>query len=234
MTAPVRKHLTLSATPAPASDGGEMVFVASSFTPDRVGDRVDVSKMNLSEFRKNPVMVIQHDTNQLPAGTWKVWVEGTGTSAVLYCSPVFSDSAPMGPTVKSMVTEGTLRAVSIGFLSESPRPNSHGGVDHVATTLTEISLVTVPCHPEAVRIKALPETEPEASPSVDSEPAPAAPAEPTLADLMARLDELAALLAELKASLAPAPEDKAEEIPAAPEEPSEEEKSFRSFCAYFK
>ena len=237
MTKPAVQKIfgTLTATSTP----GDMVFVASNFHPDRVGDRVDISGMDLGEFQKNAVMLTQHDQGQLPVGKWKTWVEGDGQAAVLYASPIFSEANPMGAQVKGMVEEGSLSAVSIGFISHVSRPNAHGGVDHLKSTLLEISLVSVPCNPEAVRIRSMPETKAEAP-----ETAPEAK-EPTMADVMAAMSALAEKVqacmdmyqaeesAEEPAPEAEAKADEPTDLPAAQsEEPSEDEEASKFFALF--
>jgi hypothetical protein len=43
--------------------------IASDATPDRMGDILEPSGCQLDDFRRNPIMLAQHDANQ-PIGSW--------------------------------------------------------------------------------------------------------------------------------------------------------------------
>lgn len=218
----VRKYVL--GTPPEGEAGNEFVFRAADATVDRVGDRVFIAGMDTAEFERNPIMLAGHDSSALPVGFWKVWKDGNGADMALMASPVFSASNPLGIQMKGQVAEGSLRTVSVGFTSRNPKPNAYGGLDHTNTKLMEVSFVALPCNPNTVRVKELPE-EP---------PAEDKPAEPTLADVMAALAALAEKVAALSEKAAepakeyaPAPEEEK------PEKPDDEQDAMKAFCAMF-
>ena len=49
-------------------------FVASTASPDRYGDIIDQKGWMLENYKKNPVVLLNHDSNQLPIGKGHVHV----------------------------------------------------------------------------------------------------------------------------------------------------------------
>ena len=46
----------------------KITFVASTANPDRYGDVVDQKGWNLKAYERNPVVLLNHNPNQLPIG----------------------------------------------------------------------------------------------------------------------------------------------------------------------
>ena len=52
----------------PSNGASKVSFVASTATPDRYGDIIDQRGWDLENYKKNPVVLLNHDSSQLPIG----------------------------------------------------------------------------------------------------------------------------------------------------------------------
>lgn len=126
-------------------------FVLSNETVDRVGDIVRADGWDLRAFKANPLALWQHDANQ-PIGTWQnVRVENKQLLGELKLA-----SVPMGQLAQTLIDEGVLRAVSVGFQVKDYKPinekEPYGGWDIKKAELFEVSLVSVPANASALLI----------------------------------------------------------------------------------
>ncbi len=129
-------------------------YILSTDVVDRMGDIVR-QDWQLKDFKKNPIALFMHD-HKSPIGVWKnVKVEagklvGTlglakeGTSAII-------------DTVRSLVAQRILKAVSVGFSVEDYERliDTEGfttGFDLIKPSLNEASLVSVGANQEALQI----------------------------------------------------------------------------------
>ena len=146
----MRKQKEILATiTAGGNEGGLPEMVISSPTLDRENDRIIPSGGRFENFRKNPVLLWGHQHGQLPIGSvtrlnvkdqsikaqWK-WLE----------NDIFAER------VKHCWDEGICRAASIGFMPVRAMKNEGGGFDFLEWQLLELSLVTIPANPDAVRL----------------------------------------------------------------------------------
>lgn len=116
--------------------------VATDFTEDRDGDRIDVKGLDLKAFKENPIMLFGHNHHQLPIGTAKkIKIQDKSMTF----EPEFSDSHELARNVKALWKEGVLKAVSIGFI-----PKEREGNVFTKAELLEISVVNVPSNPKAL------------------------------------------------------------------------------------
>ena len=123
--------------------------VASTGVVDRMEDVVIPEGGDVSEFRRNPILLYQHDSTQ-PIGTVPSIELRSGRWEFL------AEFAPEGVSEKAdeacrLVKSGVLSALSIGFLpSKIERiPNSYG-VRFTKWSLLELSVVSVPACPDAL------------------------------------------------------------------------------------
>jgi HK97 family phage prohead protease len=119
--------------------------IASDDTLDRQGERVIAKGWDLNNFMGNPVMLVSHDYKKLPVGTWKVYLKDDK----LIAEPEKYAKTQDGKDVKSLVDDGILNAVSVGFI-----PLERDSRDYTVITkaeLLEISWVSVPANPNALR-----------------------------------------------------------------------------------
>lgn len=126
-------------------------FVFSTESPDRHGDIVDQS-WKLSAFRKNPIALYQHDAT-MPIGTWRDVrvVDGELRGKLNLADPGTSQQID---TIRSLVEQRILRAVSVGFQPGNSEPLNEkdpwGGYRLSDNELYECSLVSVPANRESL------------------------------------------------------------------------------------
>lgn len=134
-------------------DGG-LEFVLSDGTVDRYGDVIDPEGWKLANFRKNPIALFGH-SGGFPIGTWtNLRVEGGRLVGRLVLAAK-GTSARLDELI-SLVEQGILRAVSVGFRplkSEPINPEKPWGAQrYLQQELLETSLVSVPANPAALAI----------------------------------------------------------------------------------
>lgn len=143
-----------AATLQPAGDG-MYEFIASDETVDRYGDVIRVSGWELANYKKNPIVLFGHDKS-LPVGIApKVWVESK--KLMIGIKLANEGTSPFIDTVRKLVDQKIIRAVSVGFLPTAEpkylRDEANDrvtGMEFVGQELLENSLVTVPANPAAL------------------------------------------------------------------------------------
>lgn len=140
-------------------------FVASDETPDRVGDVIEVAGWNLTHYKKNPVVLWGHDSNNTPPIGKAVNVRrgiGPDGKPALLASIEFApkEAHEFAETVYQLTKGGFLNAVSVGFMPRSTKAISDAerqdmgmpkyGMFYDRADLLEISVVSVPANPSAL------------------------------------------------------------------------------------
>jgi HK97 family phage prohead protease len=143
-----RKQFVATVSAVPNHRGDEPEMLVSTSTPDRDGDRVIPAGVDVSNFKKNPILLWAHDYTGIPVGA-VTGLEQTGEGWRARWR--WNESDDFAQRVKRGWDEGFIRAASIGFLPRKVVGNDHGGYDFVQSELLEISLVPVPANGEAVR-----------------------------------------------------------------------------------
>ena len=144
----------------PTSSKKEKVsFVASSATPDRYGDIIDQKGWILKNYKKNPVVLLNHDSNQLPIGKGNVYIRNDQ----LTIDVEFDSEDPRAKEVERKAKKGFMNAVSVGFRpleskSRSELPTDHKyygqrGMYYSKAELLEVSIVTIPANGEATMLE---------------------------------------------------------------------------------
>ena len=144
----------------PTSSTKEKVsFVASSATPDRYGDIIDQKGWILASYKKNPVVLLNHDSNQLPIGKGNVYMRNDQ----LTIDVEFDSEDPRAKEVERKAKKGFMNAVSVGFRpleskSRSELPTDHKyygqrGMYYSKAELLEVSIVTIPANGEATMLE---------------------------------------------------------------------------------
>lgn len=141
-------------TKTAVSDGGSLEFVLSDATVDRYGDIVEAAGWDIRNFKKNPIALFGHSAS-FPIGTWSnVRVEGGKLLAKLNLAA--RGTSQRIDELISLVEQGILRAVSVGFrpLEFEPidKDKPYGGQRYLKSELLETSLVSVPANPAAVAL----------------------------------------------------------------------------------
>jgi hypothetical protein len=65
--------------------------IASDATPDRMGDILEPGGCQLDDFRRKPIMLAQHDSNQ-PIGSFDPCLWGSCRSHMSHCAAAVSGS----------------------------------------------------------------------------------------------------------------------------------------------
>jgi HK97 family phage prohead protease len=125
-------------------------FVISTEEVDRMGDVIRVNGWQTSAFEKNPIALFSHD-NSLPIGVWKnIRVEGKKLVGTLKLAK--PGTSELIDTIRSLIDQRILRAVSVGFQPLEATPRKGGGWDFIKSALHEISVVSVPANASALAI----------------------------------------------------------------------------------
>ena len=147
--------------PAVAMDGRSLRFTISTAAIDRAMDTIDQAGWILDAYRANPVVLWMHDNWSLPIGrcTDLGPEDGALQATVEFVRADMPVVGEMAEAVLLLCKEGFLNATSVGFrpidfdVTEDPdRGADHWfpGFDFKRQELTEFSIVTVPCNPEAL------------------------------------------------------------------------------------
>ena len=131
-----------------------MEFVLSDESVDRMGDVIRASGWNLTQFKANPIALFGHSHENI-LGVWEnVRIEGKSLLGRLKLAK--PGTSPLIDTVRSLIDQRILKAVSVGFQPIEAQPRKGGGYDFIKSALHEVSVVAVPANPNALAlVKAL-------------------------------------------------------------------------------
>lgn len=129
-------------------------MIGSTSTADRVGDIMNLSPeaVELKHYMKNPIILENHDYHK-PAIAKCVGIEFKNNQMVFDIE--FADTE-RGNEYLYLYKNGYQSASSIGFIGNEYEPAVNekgertGGLYFKKWSLLELSLVTVPCNPEAI------------------------------------------------------------------------------------
>ena len=126
-------------------------FVLSDESVDRMGDVIRADGWDLAAFRKNPIALMGHSHEHI-LGVWEnVRVEGKQLLGRLKLAK--PGTSELVDTVRSLIDQRILKAVSVGFQPIEAEPRkSGGGFDFIKSALHEVSVVSVPANPNALAI----------------------------------------------------------------------------------
>jgi len=125
-------------------------FVLSDQTVDRMGDVIKADGWSLTSFKSNPVALFGHDHTKI-VGEWEN-VRVVGKRLLGNLKLAKAGTSDFIDTVRSLVDQGILKAVSVGFQPTEATPRKGGGYEYIKSTLHEVSLVAVPANPSALAI----------------------------------------------------------------------------------
>lgn len=124
---------------------GAIIGIASTEAVDRDGEVIKQTGWDLTNFLKNPVLMLMHNYQEFPVGrVEKIGVEG----GKLTFEAVFTEATQKAIEAYALVKEGILSAFSVGFIPREYDPSDNNMI--TKAELLEISLVPVPANPEAV------------------------------------------------------------------------------------
>lgn len=144
-------------------EGDVIEFIATDETLDRHGEKISIDSWDLKNYKKNPVLLVNHDyrVQNIVGKAKNLRTEGKK----LIFEPVFHELTDLAKEVSAMVSEGYLNTVSVGFLPHWPEQK---GQD-VMNELLEVSFVPIPANPRAERVKTLAEEAKDKDLDVDQE-----------------------------------------------------------------
>ena len=156
--------------------GTKKMMVATSSDVDRYGDIVDITSINLKEWKRNPVLLYGHDPSDplnLIGQATNVEIksvkgsDGKMREAVVY-EPEFDlggepgvDDNPRAKLVARLYREGKLKTCSIGFipdwkqtvfrssLAQDDPLWAERGILFKGATVIECSILPIPANPNA-------------------------------------------------------------------------------------
>lgn len=133
---------------------GELSFVLSDATRDRMGDIIEPSGWDLRWFKRNPIALFGHDSH-FPIGKWaNVRVDGERLVAEL--EPAAPGTSERIDEIISLIKQDILPATSVGFRPIRREPLDpeapHRGIRFLETELLEASIVSVPANPAALQL----------------------------------------------------------------------------------
>lgn len=146
----------LSKTPEKKNDR-VLRFIGSDESIDRDNERILSSGWKLTNYRKNPVILLNHKHSELPvAKAKKVWIDKDKKRLMFDVQFPEPEVSSVGDTLYKLYSNGFMNATSVGF-----RPNpekikyGEGGKKGPSVTfqeqeLLELSLVSVPANPRAL------------------------------------------------------------------------------------
>lgn len=132
-------------------------WVLSDETVDRHGEIVSVDGWDLRNFRRNPIALFNHRSDNI-IGRWSnVRVEKGQLRGRLLLAPEGTSDAV--DNARGLVDSDTIRGVSVGFMSierelldEEEGDEFWGPFRHLKQELVEASLVAIPANPNALRV----------------------------------------------------------------------------------
>lgn len=128
---------------------GKFTFTLSSPGVDRDHDTVNQLGIDLTEFKKNPVVMWAHDYKIPPVGRVEAtWIRDGKLMGSISFPP--KGISPLADTLHGLVEHGYLNAVSVGFTPVEVLQRADGGMDYVKIELMELSLVPVPSNRDAL------------------------------------------------------------------------------------
>lgn len=138
-------------------------FIASTSTPDRYNDVVDQSTWVLDNYRMNPVIQVDH-CYEVEATVGRAASVGVVAGALTV--EVVWGTDPKSQLVAQKVMEGSLNAVSVGFMpgrvtqrsllpQNDPAYTDGYGYVYYDCELLEVSVVAIPANPEALAQRSL-------------------------------------------------------------------------------
>jgi hypothetical protein len=127
----------------------EMIGSDESF--DRVGDKMYMAGADLTNYLCNPVIIANHNygyTEKPSVIGRSLDVKIVGSKMIFKIQFAETDN---GKEWFYLYSNKYMNASSIGFIPKEYKPNDQGGYDFTKWELLELSMVAVPCNPNAVQ-----------------------------------------------------------------------------------
>lgn len=140
---------------------GMYEFVASDESTDRMGDIIRVAGWELANYKRNPIVLFQHQSSNPVGVSTRVWIEAKALMARIKLAA--EGTSPFIDTLRKLLDQQIIRAVSVGFaptkeykMIVDEKTGYVTGIEFIGQELLEISLVSVPANANALaRAKSL-------------------------------------------------------------------------------
>lgn len=126
-------------------------MIGSDESYDRVGDKMYMSGADLTNYKNNPVIIANHNYGytEKPSVIGRALdVNIIGSKMIFKIQFAETDN---GKEWFYLYSNKYMNASSIGFIPKEYKPNDQGGYDFTKWELLELSMVAVPCNPNAVQ-----------------------------------------------------------------------------------
>lgn len=136
-------------------------FIASTATPDRMGDIIEQSGWQLDNYKLNPMILWQHRSSEPIGRARDIQITDRGLEVKIEFMP--EEVNPFAARIERMVKGGFLNAVSVGFepIEYEERDVDTWSYRFIKQELLEISVVTVPANAEALVVARSLDSKPE-------------------------------------------------------------------------
>ena len=134
------------------AQAGLYELMASTESVDRQNDVLVSTGADLSNYRRNPVVLWAHDYSRLPVARAVEIdaVPGVGLRAKMEFAPAGVDAHI--DSVRKLWELGFLNAASVGFTPKAGTPTGKGGTRYTEWELLEFSIVPIPANADALRL----------------------------------------------------------------------------------
>ena len=143
----LRKILSTSVIKSSGVGEREIRAIASTSSQDRDGDIMIAAGCNLTDYKRNPVVLWQHDPDH-PIGRADATINGTRIEALIQFAP--AGASRKADEACALMKAGIVNTLSVGFEPTETEPIRGGGYKIIKWTLLEISVCSIPANPEAV------------------------------------------------------------------------------------
>jgi len=145
----VYSPLTVEKTAKGKKKGLKIAGYANTTDKDRAGDIITAQAWakGVDYYRKNPVLLYQHDHSKPIGRVEKISVDRKG----IFVEAYVSDAAEKLHGVQTLIEDGALKSFSVGFKVKDGRYDRSSDTTMITDVeLHEISVVSVPCNQESL------------------------------------------------------------------------------------
>lgn len=126
-------------------------MIGSTEDYDRVGDKMFMTGADLQNYLKNPVILANHNYGYGEKPTVIARALNVTIQASEMVFKIQFAETDNGKEWFYLYANKYMNASSIGFIPKEYKPNEQGGYDFIKWELLELSLVAVPCNPNAIQ-----------------------------------------------------------------------------------
>lgn len=134
------------------NDPDKLEYILSDGSVDRMGDIIDPNGWVLSNFKRNPIALFNHNSDW-PVGTWKnLRIEDDALRGQLVLAA--PGTSPRIDEIRALVKQKVIRAVSVGFKPLASEPideENKWNRRYTKQELVETSLVPIPANPNSLQ-----------------------------------------------------------------------------------